>query len=138
MKTIKGKKYFVSLGLWDSEEKTIDAKQLKSYSLESGNQIIYVDDSDKDNIVAIPLFEVNSIQKKNGVFKFMPMINPRKLHYEEGKAVNKINTIGLFEVDDSNNSQSIKLVSFFKCNNLYLTRFTKVMSLCIEVSENRI
>lgn len=137
MKTINGKKYFVSLGYRDLDETPIDAKKLTSYSLESGNQMIYVDDSDKDNVVAIPLFEVNSIQKKDGVFKFMPMINPRKLHYEEDAVTNKVNTIGLFEVDDSKDHQSIKLVSFFNCN-LYFTKFTKITPICIEVNENRI
>ena len=139
MKTINGKKYYISLGRFDSEDRNepIDAHKLRSYYLEEGNQIIYVDDSDLANMISIPLFEVNSIQKKNGIYKFMPLINPRKLHFEYTDRALFIDTLGLFEVDESDGCQTIRLVSFFRCNLIFFKE-SDITPLCVELNERKL
>lgn len=132
MKTIKGKKYFISLGYVDKYP--VDIKCLKTFFKKSGCDEVYVDDSDKDNIIVIPLLSINEIQKKNGIFKFNIMITPRNIHFDDDNIVNTINTIGLFEVDNNEDKQIIKIVSFFKCN-LSISRNDKIIPLSVEVNE---
>ena len=97
MKQIKGKNYYISLGYIDEEiikrKKPIDVKGIQNIFVESkGPTALYVDDSDKDNIVSLSLLPVNEIQRSKDKFKFRILINPQNIEGIKTSNSNDIKT----------------------------------------------
>lgn len=141
MKEINGEKYYVSLGYVDQEakEQGISSDKIKSLIMEIENGTIYVDDTDKDNIVTLPLMPVNDIQKSNNVFKFTVLIPWTKLMWlDKSQYTCRLNIVGLFAVNRTDNMETIRLVQFYDVGHSEYFNNGKVLSLLIEADESKI
>lgn len=145
MKQIKGKKYYICIGYIDPEKTKngLNIKDIDPIFMDSkDNTTVYVDDSDKDNVVTLPLISVNEIQKRGDTFKFRVLIHPRKIQSEDGSK--KINIIGLFSKYKKDNMEIIKNVSFYsidrdgfeKCD--YINKYDRSRTYSIEAGVDKI
>lgn len=141
MKLIKGENYYISLGYMDEEnikETGIDASKIESVMVTSKKKpgTEYINDTDIKNIINIPIFPVDYIQKANKTFKFRYLFRP-----DEAKWLNKkpgidykINVIGLFAVKRVDNKEYIRNVGFFYNDQPHYIFDSKLIS--IEIEEN--
>lgn len=119
MKTINDKNYYVCVGYVDKEkleDGNYSTKDIKSIYIKPENEdvALYTDDSDKDNVVYLPLIAVNNIQKKDDKYIVTVMINPLKDKVEFGdEDMVKINTILLFIEYKKDKVQYLKHVSSY-------------------------
>ena len=141
MKEINGEKYYVSLGYVDpqTKEQGITSDKIKSLIMEIENGTIYVDDTDKDNIVTLPLMPVNDIQKSNNIFKFTVLIPWTKLKWlDKSQYTCSLNIVGLFAVNRTDKMETIRLVQFYDVGHPEYFNSGKVLSLLIEADESKI
>ena len=141
MKQIKGKKYYVSLGYIEDEKITngVNDKDIQSiFTGLKGSNVLYIDDTDKENIVSIPLIQVNEIQKKKNIFKFRVIVDPFKMLFDDDSShINKINIIGLFSEYVEDGVEYIEHVSFFNCDQIF-DKNGKPITFSIEVESDKI
>lgn len=146
MKHINGETYYISLGYVENEqqEQTITPNIIKNLIMDSKNGTVYIDDSDKENIITLPLMKVNQIQKSNSVFSFRFLLLPYKTKWvnksDNDNSLIKFNIIGLFAAKKENNIETIRLVQFFKCDTRTYTTYNHEPSttILIEVEESKI
>ena len=144
MRDIKGRKYYISLGYIDkdvSKENGFKFKFMDILKMETDNGTLYVDDSDKDNIIVVPLVPVNDIQKSKNVFKFRVLVHPFKVKWlnKEEHSLFKINTIGLFEMYRESGIEYIRHVGFFETTiGQVFTSRENAKTILIEVQESEI
>lgn len=152
MKSIKGKKYYVCLGYVDNENvgeeinvrDTIPIYMKEEYA----SDVVYVDDSDKDNVVVLPLIPVNEIQAKGFMYRFRILVDPYKMNYDENPNPNRrmlrSNIIILFAVYEENGTQVIQYVSSYKVKSgdkdstMYFQEGNSSVTLSIEAHKNKI
>ena len=80
MKMINGEKYYVYIGYRDTED-GVDISNLKHLIMESKEGTVYLDESDKDNVIAIPIVPVNEIRKDGNEFIFRFLFYPYKIWF---------------------------------------------------------
>lgn len=127
MKQINGKNYYVSVGyigqdILQQNSGAVEAKDIKSIFFEpvkkskkkDGGTAVYLDDTDKENIIAIPLILVNEIQRKGDVFKFRVLLDDSRVKPDESNPRNMFNVVGLFEEYKKDGKQYLRHISFFK------------------------
>lgn len=127
MKQINGKNYYVSIGYIDQDilqqnSGAVEAKDIKSIFFEPSKKskkkdcgtAVYFDDTDKENIIAIPLIIVNEIQRKGDVFKFRVLLDRSKVKSDTDY---KFNVVGLFEEYKKDGKQYLRHIRFFKTGN---------------------
>ena len=122
MKQIKGKNYFVSVGYLDKEKAKdgVHAKDIESIFIKSKKgTALYFDDSDKENIVSLPLVPVNEIQRRNDKFIFRVRIDSFKMDFERTELRKNANIVGLFSEYKKDGIQTIENVSFFETNTSF-------------------
>lgn len=122
MNKINGKTFYVAFGYFDEEKfgnTYPDVKDIEPIYVESKRKKndVYVDDSDPENVIVLPLFPINEIQKSNNKYKFRILINPNKIDFSK-KSVIKINVVGLFCELTKDGVQTIKNISFYKVSGL--------------------
>ena len=141
MKEIKGKRYYVSLGYVDKEnfENGINVKDIMSIFMDTeDNSVMYIDDTDKDNVISLPLVPVNDIQRKGNEYIFSIHVNPLKIKFPIDQEFLKLNVIGLFSVYKSDNVQYIKHVSFFETMTEFLNNKSKFLNIALHVNTDKI
>lgn len=140
MKEIKGKKYYVSLGYIEKEKivNGVNAKDIENIFMPPMNSVMYVDNTDVENVVAFPLLPVNDIQKKDGNFKFNIILNPNNIVFKSEELKRKLNISGLFEVSTENNMQIIKNIGFYDLSDLHGLWNNETKAINIIVSEKQI
>ena len=145
MKQINGKNYYVSVGYIDEEvlkqKQTVETKDIQSIFFNAAKKskkkdsgvAVYLDDTDKENIIAIPLIPVNEIQCKDDYFKFRVMIDSSKAEVDEKNPLLRANVFGLFEEYKKDGTQYIKHIKFFRPNHdEFFKGETKTISIEIE------
>lgn len=142
MKTINGERYYVSIGYRNTED-GVDISKLKHLIMKSKEGTVYLDESDKDNVITIPIVPVNEIRKDGNEFIFRFLFYPYKTKWvdKENKGILKFNTIGLFALRRENDIEYIRLISFFKTNMPYTyTQHSHepAIVLSIKAEENKI
>lgn len=140
MKQINGKNYYICIGYIDEEElkNGVDIKLLKSFYVENVSPTtVYVDTSDDENTILIPLIPVNSIQKKDNEFKFYTIISSSKINFENNKPY--VNVVGLFEEYKKDNVEFINNIGFFSTDykEIFYDK-SKSVTICIHVDENKL
>lgn len=141
MKQINGKDYYVSLGFVkeDNFNGGVKAGDIKSIFMKNpkDNEVMYLDDEDKDNVVLLPLIKVNEIQLKKDIYKFRVLADPFKMKFDEGVPINKLNIVGLFRVHKEGNTQVIKNIKFFKLDpTRFFSSGDKPLTLSVEANKN--
>ena len=119
MKQIKGKNYYISLGYINPEvrEKNvgINPQDIESLFVKcKDNTVMYVDESDKEHIIAFPLIPVNEIQRKGDIFKFRTLIHPNNIEGINDEQIKMFNVIGLFSEYKNNGMQYIQHIAFYE------------------------
>ena len=127
MKQINGKNYYVSVGYIGQDtlqqnSGAVEAKDIKSIFFEPSKKskkkdcgtAVYLDDTDKENIIAIPLILVNEIQRKGDVFKFRVLLDKSKVKLDELNPELLFNVVGLFEEYKQDGKQYLRHIRFFK------------------------
>lgn len=138
MNTIKGKNYFASFGYVKDLENGVDVKDIENIFIESKKgTALFMDDSDKEHIITIPLVAVNQIQVKNGMYKFHILVSPQDMDFGD-KDMLQINTIGLFEEYRKDNKEFIKHIQFFKCETSYVVKKDATKTFIIEIEKDKI
>lgn len=126
MKQIGSKKYYVSIGYIEKdligENGEVDFRKAKHFFMKTKESTtVYVDDSDKENIITIPLIPVNDIRKVDGKFNFNVLLHPTRISFEDNKAYHKINVLGLFEEYKNDGVETVKHLVAFTTNDLGFT-----------------
>ena len=122
MKQIKGKNYFVSVGYLDKEKAKdgVHAKDIESIFVKcKKGTALYFDDSDKENIVSLPLVPVNQIQRKKDKFIFRVRVDAFDMDFEMTELRKNANIIGLFSECKKDAIQTIKHISFFETDTSF-------------------
>lgn len=122
MKQIKGKNYFVSVGYLDKEKAKdgINVKDIESIFVKcKKGTALYFDDSDKENIVSLPLIPVNEIQRRKDKFIFRVRVDSFNMDFEKYELHKDANIIGLFSEFKKDGVQTIKHISFFETDTTF-------------------
>lgn len=141
MQAIKGEKFYVSLGYIDKKEiNEVNVDEINNLIMETKDGTVYVDDSDKDNIITIPIMKVNDIQKSGDIFKLTVLVYSNKTKWvnKENDQMCKFNVIGLFGVRKENNNEIIRFIQFYKSATEYLNSDKRVINMVIEANEESI
>ena len=93
------------------------------------NSVMYFDNTDKDNVIALPLVPVNDIQRKGDEYHFHIHVNPNKIQYPNNEEMCKLNIIGLFAEYKNDNVQYIKHISFFETITEFLNSKSKFLNI---------
>lgn len=138
MNTIKGKNYFASFGYVKDLENGVYVKDIENIFIQSKKgTALFMDDSDKENIITIPLVAVNQIQVKDGLYKFHILVSPQDMDFGD-KDMLSINTIGLFEEYRKDGKEFIKHIQFFKCETSHVVKKDTAKTFIIEIEKDKI
>lgn len=145
MQEIKGEKFYVSLGYVDEEiikqQKEFNIRDIKSLIANVKDGTVYLDDSDKENPITLPLMRVKEIQKKDNIFNFRYLFDPYKtLWVNDKSSLLKVNVIGLFgQTVNENGMVSIRHIGFFTVNTIEVKRDKgQTTTFSIEVESSKI
>ena len=122
MKQIEGKNYYISVGYLNKEKvkDEINVKDIETIFIKSKKDtVLYFDNSDKENIVSLPLIPVNQIQRKKDKFIFRVLVDSFNVEFKEYELYKKANIIGLFSEFKKDGVQTIKHISFFETNTTF-------------------
>lgn len=139
MQEIKGEKFYVSLGYIENLDE-LNVANIKSLIMDTKDGTVYLDNSDRDNIVMLPIMKVNDIQKYEDTYKFKILVYTNKTKWidNENKQMCKFNIIGLFGVRKEDNQEIIRHIQFYKTYTEYLNTNSKVVNLLIEANKEKI
>lgn len=139
MKEIKGEKYYVSLGYVEDNVKDFNIRDIKSLEMEGKDNKVYLDDTDKNNIVTLPLMPVNEIVKNDDKFIFRFLLDPYKTKWvTDDLTLFKINVLGLFAVMKENSIESIRNINFYELKTYYFDSKEQIKTIEIESKESDI
>lgn len=145
MQEIKGEKFYVSLGYVDEEKlkdnKPINAHEIKNIIMNIKDGSVYIDDSDKENYIRIPLMRIKEIQKKDGIFKFRYLFDSYKAFWvNDDKTKNHlmINVIGLFGQKKDNGTTIIRHIGFFTTQTKHYVTDSETTTFSLDVEESKI
>jgi len=131
MKQTKEPKYYISIGYISSKKNkasyNIDTKDINFMQLKNSSAT-YIDDSDKDNIIVVPLTEVDDIHEEDGNTIFRITITPDNVDFKN-KTKRMANVIGLFKLHRDENKEVVEHLFFYK----YYITFTKTKNIIINI-----
>lgn len=138
MKQINGKNYYISIGCVEDNTKAIDIKEIQSIYINSKKGTIsYIDDTDKDNIITLPLIRVHDIQKINGKYRLKVLVHPSKMEYGNQTTL-RSNIVGLFEEYVKDDIQYIRHIAFYTTDVQYYKVNDSAITFYFELEESKL
>ena len=143
MKKINGKDLYVSIGYVSPDKLTKKGPNIKDINsiyvkTKSKKSTVYVDDSDKDNVIVLPLIPVNDIQKSGIIFKITALLNPKKVEFGENELSKKINVFGLFCIDKKGKVETVKHIQFYYSDEMIFTKNGSTINISIAANVNKL